>query len=191
MDTTKFLLTFIFLHLVYNYDIMPEETITFELIRRIHMDEQRAPGLTRLPPNFFQTVSDYMRQKKQLDLDDRRTVLELRSVENMVQNIFDRRERKILNHAIISARTGLPPENLMEDEKTFYKSVLNLIKARRDDLKPPSRSETKPIIVFKEDVPAFLGIDEKTYGPFKSGDTATLPEENMKILLERGVAEAL
>ncbi len=169
---------------------MPEETITFELIRRIHLDEQRTPGLTKLPPNFFQAVSEYMAQKKQLELDDRRTVLEARSIENMVQNIFDRRERKILNHAIISARTGLPPENMVDEEKLFYKSVLNLIKARRDIFKSP-KVESKPVVIFKEDVPEFLGLDEKTYGPFKKGDTATLPEENMKILLEREAIEVM
>lgn len=166
---------------------MAEETITFELIRRIHMDEQRLPNLTKLPQNFFQSVLDYLNQKKQLELDDRKNVLELRSIENMVQNIFDRRERKIINYAIIAARTGMPPENLAEEEKPFYKAALNLIKTRRSGLfKAP---EKKPTVVFKEDMPEFLGIDEKNYGPFKKGDTAVLPEENMKILLERDIVE--
>ncbi|MBI2084446.1 MAG: DNA replication complex GINS family protein [Candidatus Aenigmarchaeota archaeon] len=168
---------------------MAEETITFELIRRIHMDEQRIPSLTKLPQNFFQSVLDYLSQKKQLEIDDRKNVLELRSIENMVQNIFDRRERKILNYAIIAARTGLPPENLVEEEKPFYKSVLSLIKARRSELFKMPAKESKPEVVFKEDVPEFVGIDEKTYGPFKKGDKAVLPEENMKIFLEREIVE--
>jgi DNA replication factor GINS len=51
------------------------------------------------------------------------------------------------------------------------------------------KGELTTLVVFKEDVPQFLGADEKTYGPFKKGDIAKLPEENVKILLERNVVE--
>jgi DNA replication initiation complex subunit (GINS family) len=45
------------------------------------------------------------------------------------------------------------------------------------------------MVVFKEAVPEFLGADLKTYGPFEKGDIAKLPEENAKILIEKGLAE--
>jgi len=46
-------------------------------------------------------------------------------------------------------------------------------------------------VIFKEDVEEFLGIDEKTYGPFKKGEKALIPKENAEILIRRGVAEEL
>jgi len=172
---------------------MPEETITFELIRKIQLDEQKASTLTRLPTNFFNAVSNYLEQKKKLvATDDRKGALEMKNIERLVEEIFNRRERKILNAAIIAARSGLPPENLGEEEKPFYNSIVALVKNRRGDLLKSllTRNEVvAPMVVFKEDTPAFLGIDEKTYGPFKKGDTTTLPEENMRILLERGIIE--
>ena len=172
---------------------MPEETITFELIRKIQLDEQKATTLTRLPTNFFNAVSNYLEQKKKLVAgDDRKGALEMKSIERLIEDIFNRRERKILNAAIIAARSGLPPENLGEEEKPFYNSIVALVKNRRGDLLKSlltSKTEILPMVVFKEDISEFLGIDEKTYGPFKKGDTATLPEENMKILLERGIIE--
>jgi len=67
-----------------------------------------------------------------------------------------------------------------------------MIKSRRNDsLKAllSTKTESQPLVIFKEDTPEFLGINEKTYGPFKKGDTAILPEENMRILLERGIVE--
>lgn len=173
---------------------MPEETITFELIRRIQNEEQRLPKLSKLPENFFKSVANYLEQKKQLTLkDDRKVALELKNVERLIEDIFNRRERKILNFAIISARTGIPPENLLEEEKDFYNSLVDLIKKRRETglktLLAGRKEELVPLVVFKEDVPEFIGIDEKTYGPFKKGDIARLPEENIKLLVERGVVE--
>lgn len=172
---------------------MSEETITFELIRKIQLEEQKTATLTRLPTNFFNAVSNYLEQKKKIVFsDDRKSAFELKSIERLVEDIFNRRERKILNAAIINARSGLPPENLGEEEKPFYNSIVALVKNRRSDLLKSlltSKTEILPMVVFKEDISEFLGIDEKTYGPFKKGDTATLPEENMRILLDRGVIE--
>lgn len=45
------------------------------------------------------------------------------------------------------------------------------------------------LIVFKEDVPSFMGADMRQYGPFKKGDIAKVPDENTRILLERGIVE--
>lgn len=174
---------------------MPEETITFELIRKIQLDEQKSTTLTRLPTNFFNAVSNYLEQKKKLVAsDDRKGALEMKNIERLVEEIFNRRERKILNAAIIAARSGLPPENLGEEEKPFYNSIVSLVKSRRGDLLRnllTGKSQETPMVVFKEDTPEFLGIDEKTYGPFKKGDTTILPEENMQILLDRGIVEKL
>lgn len=173
---------------------MSEETITFELIRKIQLDEQKSPTLTRLPTNFFHATSNYLEQKKKIIIDDRKETLELRSIERLVEDIFNRRERKILNVAIINARSGLPPENLSEEEKPFYNSVVSIIRNRRNEqLKNllSGKSEVSTFVTFKEDTPQFVGIDEQSYGPFKKGDTAKLPEENMKTLLERGIVEQL
>ena len=175
---------------------MAEETITFELIRKTQLEEQKVSTLTRLPTNFFGAVSNYLEQKKKLVMgDDRKGSLEIKTIERLVEDIFNRRERKILNAAIINARSGIPPENLDEGEKPFYNSIVSLVRNRRQDLLKNLLSgqheQAAPTVVFREDIPQFVGTDEQTYGPFKKGDTAKLPEENMKILLERGVVEEL
>lgn len=43
-------------------------------------------------------------------------------------------------------------------------------------------------IKFKKPVPQFQGADGKTYGLYKVGDTAALPEAEAKILIKRGLA---
>jgi DNA replication factor GINS len=46
-----------------------------------------------------------------------------------------------------------------------------------------------PLVVFKEETPEFIGIDGKVYGPFKKGDIARIPEENIKTLVEKNIVE--
>jgi len=171
---------------------MEEQTITYELIRKVQREEQRQPKLTLLPENFFESVKKYLQQKKQLTLkDNRKVVLEIKNVERLVEDIFNRRERKILNLSIIAARTGMKPENLTEEEKIFFDELTNILKKRRERMLEETLREKELVsmIVFKVDVPAFVGIDGKTYGPSKSGDIAKIPEENMKVFVEKGMAE--
>ena len=221
---------------------MAEEAITFDLIRMIQREEQRQPKLSKLPDNFYTSVATYVANKKKLaeTKEDKRSALEIKSIEMLVEDIFNRRERKIINTAINSARTGIPPENMIDEEMAFYNGLLDFIKTRRNEIlkdmfkvtifgeekkqeeaaKQPEAENAKEVelkaeetaailsshpplsattgisakdlaslIVFKEDVPAFMGVDLKQYGPFKKGDIAKIPEQNMKVLIDRGVVE--
>lgn len=172
---------------------MAEETISFELIRKIQRQEQRIPKLTKLPENFYQSVGYYLQQKRKLAKEGGRFALETKNIERLVEDVFNRRERKILNMAIIAARTGSMPENLTDQENNFFDSLVNLIKTSRegslDRILTEKKEEVVTLATFKEDTPQFIGSDMKTYGPFKKGDIAKLPEDNMRVLLERGVVE--
>jgi len=168
------------------------EPITFELIRKIQREEQRVPKLSKLPEDFYNSLSAYLEQKRALK-EDRKTALEMKNIELLLEDIFNRRERKVLNFAIIAARTGIPPENLSGEEREFFDKVVDTIKQRRNDnlkkMLGEKKEEMASLIVFKEDVPEFVALDEKNYGPFKKGDIARLPDENMKLLIDRGFAE--
>jgi len=173
---------------------MPEETITFELIRKIQREEQRLPKLTKLPENFYKNVSLYLQQKKKIaeSKEDRKVALETKNIERLIEDIFNRRERKVLNQALITARTKIPPEDLTDEEREFFEALTNSIKERRKSVLNKILSEKKEevdLIVFKEDAPEFVGSDLKSYGPFKKGDIAKLPEENVKVLIERAIAK--
>lgn len=173
---------------------MADETITFELIRRVQREEQRIQKLTKLPDNFYGAVSSYVQQKKKITLnEDRKGALEFKNVERLVEDIFDRRERKIINLSIIAARTGMPPENLTDEEKEFFGMISSVIKKRRGEnlgkIFAAQKEDVGTMIVFKEDVPEFLGSDMKNYGPFKKGDIAKLPEDNMQVMIQQNVAE--
>ena len=173
---------------------MADETITFELIRRVQREEQRSPKLSKIPENFYKAVLDYIHQKRQIaEKEDRKGVLEVKSIERLVEDVFDRRERKIVTAAVNTARTNIQPENMIDEEKDFFDLVAGTIRQRRESnirkMFTTERGEQAELIVFKDEVPEFVGIDMKNYGPFKKGDIAKLPDENMKILIGQGIAE--
>lgn len=176
---------------------MAEETITFESIRKIQTEEQGSQKLIKLPENFYKNITSYMEQKQKISemKGDRKASMELKNIQRLIEDIFNRRERKILNQALISVRTGMPPENLTDEEKIYFDEIVRTLKNRRssilENLFKEKEKKVALSIIFKEDIPEFVGADLKTYGPFKKGDTAILPEENMKIFLEKGLAEEL
>ncbi len=175
---------------------MNMETITFEIIRKIQREERDSPLLTKLPEKFFEGVALYLEQKKKIGKDE----LEVKNIKRLVENIFERRERKILNQALITVRTKIPPQNLTEEEKDFFNELVRMLEERRkkfysifEEGEIPSLEQEAKIlmkkVIFKEDVEDFVGIDGNVYGPFKKGDEAEIPLENFEILYKKGVVE--
>lgn len=172
-----------------------KETITFEFIRQIQRDEKNFPKLTKLPEDFYRAASEYLEKKRGM-IRETKDEIEVRNIERMVEDIFNRRERKLINFALVAVRTGVPPENLSEEEKEFFEKIVSLLKERRRRILRPvlegkiEETEERGMveIIFKEDVEEFLGVDEKTYGPFKKGEKALIPKENAEIFIKRGIA---
>ncbi len=170
---------------------MPEEnSITFETIRKIQIEEKSFNKLVKLPDNFYSNVESYLDQKRKLS--DGRKDSELKNIERILEDVFDRRERKIVLYALTAARTRMPPDNLTEEENEFFDQVTHMIVRRREGIISGvfGRGEKRLVkVVFKEDVGEFVGGDMKTYGPFKANEAANIPRENFKILSERNVVE--
>jgi DNA replication factor GINS len=167
---------------------MPEEPITFEFIRKIQREEQREPKLTKIPEDFYQKAKAYLEEKRKLSekKKDKLTSIEVRNVERLLEDIYNRRETKLINHAIITVRTGVPPQNLVEEEKNFFEGIVNILKSQRErvlnKLLKKTKEEDFETVEFTDDVEEFVGVDLKSYGPFKKGEKARIPKENAQLL---------
>jgi DNA replication factor GINS len=49
--------------------------------------------------------------------------------------------------------------------------------------------QTLKVVRFTQPLPAIMGIDMKTYGPFKAEDVASLPAQNADNLIRKGIAK--
>jgi DNA replication factor GINS len=122
---------------------------------------------------------------------------EVQNAKRMVHELIQTRYRKIVRKT--ARGEEIHPDFLTLEEKTVYSRLSPLAEAVQGFAKEVVRGQTPKIRIevehrrvtmrFLKDVPAIIGADMKTYGPFKTEDVASLPVENTKILRKQGLAE--
>jgi len=166
--------------------------ITYETLRSIDQQERKSAMLAKLPDRFLQEVRAYL-EKKEAISEKKEDQWELQSAKQKFQTIMENRERKIVNLTLSFIRSGAVPENMMPEEQELFDGLVRSIRdfqGRREKAMSGERPQVKTL-AFLQDLPRFVGIDMGYYGPYKSGDMATVPEENAKLLVEKGAAEVV
>jgi len=158
-------------------------------------------------PEFFTTeMSTYAsRLREQTRMVDRGSMRgkiafkEKENAESMLQDLFQIRLRKIFASEIDNI--PIPATNLIPDEKRLQAEFRHLLSRHSEHIKSlltgrASQTEEQlqqrrgfKIVRFVEALPAIMGIDMKTYGPFNSEDVASIPTENAENLIRRGIAK--
>ena len=202
-----------------------EIAITFETLYDILMREKQRDELLPLDPNFFQDVITYLREKmkvwEKVNKDDDlfsmgerdKIESEIKNTRKVIKDIYERREKKILELAINKSRIGQDIEvpHLLKEEQQFFQSLARLLDQYRHgvllnllQMKLPSVAEEKVVVEiqsreqkpkktimvrFIHPVPKFVGSDLSIYGPFDEDDMANVPHDVAQILVEKGRAE--
>ncbi|KYH39541.1 MAG: hypothetical protein AYL33_007990 [Candidatus Bathyarchaeota archaeon B63] len=156
-----------------------------------------------LKKDFYAKLADYIRrihqERRMLDEKSVRGSLIRREEENvkrMAMELIQARYEKIVS----LTRRGevIPPSNLTEEEEawakessmqldSFKRFTEKLLQGRYE--KAEGRSDRGLMVVrILRDIPQIVGVDMKTYGPFKKEDVASLPVENARILIKQGAA---
>jgi DNA replication factor GINS len=168
--------------------------------------ELESLDLGSLPPDFYSKTADYLRRiKEESRMLDKKTVKasllksETRNVKRMLRELLRTRYRKLVRTMTKGEKVSL--DVLTVEEQKIYTGVSPLAEAyqsfaenilRGNVLKMGVGREHKRLVLrFLKDVPAIIGADIKTYGPFKAEDVASLPVENGKALIKQGLAEKI
>jgi len=195
------------------------ELITYETIRSAHRAEKEEE-LQKLPERFFESVRNWFKHKE--NMKDTTSLLEVENAKKLLEDIINRREKKIVLAALRTVRGDLPPINLNDEERRFFDKIVNILKSFRNNMNEKFRSyadvveekieeakksveELKPkeviepqklikpdgklMVKILTDLPRFVGSNLESYGPLKTGDMITLPEDIGKLLIARNVAE--
>jgi len=168
--------------------------------------ERHSPDLQPLPDGFFEEMSEYAsrlrEQTRMLERGSMRSRIAEREKENaerMLQELSRLRLRKIiaseLDGAAVAGTTMTAEEkrlhadlrSLLAEHSKRLKSILKG-RAPKAEARPTPRGGLK-MIRFVEALPAIIGIDMKTYGPFRAEDIAAIPAENAENLIRRGIAK--
>jgi DNA replication initiation complex subunit (GINS family) len=124
---------------------------------------------------------------------------EQKRIKNLLSDITVTRFQKILD-AVKEARELTSDQLTTEEEYSYHalqqiwkhtQTVITDILRGRSPKIPNDLSMTKPkrlLIRFLQAIPAIVGPDMKTYGPFHKEDVAYLPTENAEVLIKRNIA---
>jgi len=165
--------------------------------------EKENAGIQPLPKDFYAKLAEYVRKiREESRMLDQKTVKgrlllqESRNVKKMVKELVFLRHEKTIKKEL--AGEIIPKEGLtLEEEKlvtelgSSFESFQAVLKDVLGGRLPQPKSREKPrrqVLRFLKEIPAIIGADMKTYGPFKPEDVASLPIENAKILTKQGVA---
>src|SRR3989344_4279639 len=129
----------------------------FEILRR----EKNQDDLQKLDPKFFDELDEYVEEKNnalnekpRLDQfmegyenEQNAIKIQLNNIRKITRDIFDRRERKIIEMAINKAKTGsniIDTSSLLPQEKDFFNAQIKLISEFRYDVLEPVLTSQKP-----------------------------------------------
>jgi DNA replication initiation complex subunit (GINS family) len=141
---------------------------------------------------------------------------EIENTRKIAHNIYEQREKKIILASISKIRGGNPDlTNMMDPERELFDLISDLLRITREkilkkqnenNLSPIEREadltdknvkndagqagNTNPIVLINEDIPQFIGTDEKKYF-LRKNDVLSLPEDMCEMLLKRGVAKKI
>jgi len=166
-------------------------------------EKENKNEIQRLPKNFYPKIATYIKKLKEDNrmLDKKTTKAKLldnefKNAKVMVAELFGLRYKKFRKKAF--ARETVARDALTEEEKKLYGDVSSLAEGcnafSKDLLRghlskiEKGAKQTLTVLRFVQEIPALVGADLKTYGPFGPEDIATLPPENARVLIKRGVA---
>ena len=162
-----------------------------------------------LPLDFYVRVADYVRritvERRMLDKKAVKVGLlerELANVQRIVDELVWARYRKLIR--LLTEMKKVPADLLAAEETELCEGFLSFVEAYQGFAKKLLQGQVSEVAVtkrrkvnkrvtlrFLKDIPAVVGVDMKTYGPFSAEDVGSVPVENAKLLVKRGLAEAV
>lgn len=167
--------------------------------------ERESVEIQALPKGFYARLADYMKKmREESRMIDKKTLRaklmerEFKNAKKLVEKLHRLRREKFID----GAKTGkaVPKDRLTEEEERLYSGVSSFAEShqalfkevsrgRSPRVKTEKKAKKRMVVRFLQEIPAIVGADMKTYGPFKQEDVATLPVENAKALIKQEAAE--
>ena len=116
---------------------MEEETFSYELLFEVLMREKNKEELQKLDEDFFLKAKSFIFNEKKLLSNNISSFQKIKNLENMLFEIYSRREKKIVNLAIIKARTD---ENIFDisvmlpEEREMFNKIVEVLKSFRNKI---------------------------------------------------------
>jgi DNA replication initiation complex subunit (GINS family) len=157
--------------------------------------------------DFFGRLADYVarikRESRMLDKKGVKAGLlerEMEHVQRMISELVWARYGKLIS--LLKAGQKLPSDLLAAEEAALFANFGSFIDSYHNFVDKLLQGHVSNVVVgkahephkrvtlrFLKAIPAVVGVDMKTYGPFLAEDVGSVPVDNAKILIKRGLAE--
>ncbi len=205
-----------------------EVVITYESLYELLRRERYRPELQRLDTSFYSNALNYLKEKQAIlnsqegkdsifagsEID--KTRVQLRNVQKILRDIYEKREEKIVRLAIFNSRNNASVQNesaLLPEEEGIFGSVKGVLSQYRGGILHNLLSSSAPELPVKKEkalktdgeidkvnpgfikvrimasVPDFVGPDMNIYGPFEKGAVVELPKDISDVLTANSHAE--
>jgi len=159
-----------------------------------------------LPKDFFVRLARYVKRLREEArmLDEKTTrarllMHESKNVKKLSEGLIRLRYEKVVRKGM--AGETIVKEGLTDEEEKLFRDIAsstesfqNFLKdvlsgrGRSSDVEAEEERVKKRVLRFLREIPAIIGADMKTYGPFKPEDLASVPVENARVLVKQGLA---
>lgn len=181
--------------------------LNYDELMRIYRLEKNSSKLVDLEADFYNALNSFMQNEKKKYLDSLNDFSESKArnfsnLKKIIEEIFNLREKKILNKALIASRTKeIDSSNLCPQEEKTFNEILSILNSQREFFERVFNGETgeknentgkdlnKVSIRIICDVPSFIGTDLKEYGPYKEGESVELPYKIGQLFISRKLGE--
>ena len=207
--------------------------LTYETLYEMLRKEKSREELQKVDANFHPDVLKYIREKQQAYDDSLakndifsqserdKLHIQLSNIKKILRDLYDLRERKIINMAINSSRVKthiVDSAHLLSPEQSLFSSIHAVLSTHRTgivnrmlelrdiELMPvvlpvfeakPAETFVEPAqsstkhVKFLDSIEQFVGEELEMYGPYAADDEAELPRELADILIGQGKAVEL
>jgi len=198
------------------------EVITYETLYEILRKEKYNQDLQNIDKEFFKKVATYLDEKERLitqapkdsafSKEIEATRKQVENAKRLIKEIYERRENKILQLAMLYTRSqarSMP--TLLPEEDELYKAAVALFTKYRNEIlenilkaAPPQVTKESPktiktekgeaankLVRFIHPTPAFVAPDLQVYGPFDKEDIGNLPKKVASVLIKKSRAEEI
>ncbi|MDY6774043.1 MAG: hypothetical protein SVS85_02485 [Candidatus Nanohaloarchaea archaeon] len=111
---------------------MSDDVLTFEELRQVQSRERDSDTLQELEEEFFDRARRYLELKR--DPEKPLQNQEYRNAKNILQDVLDLRQKKIVKLAFLSVKSGVNVENLLDQEEELFQELEETVREYREEL---------------------------------------------------------
>lgn len=162
--------------------------LTFDKIRDLERVERQEKKLQKIPEDTIEQIGDYLRRKEKTS-EKSSDIVELENIKSTIKRFFEHRESKILMAVLDTIKTGLPPENMTQNEEKVYGEMVDILKKHRQNLlTETSKPSDRIFYIVRKSLPSFIGPDMKDYN-LRENDVVEISSPLSDLLLKQGIIE--